>query len=114
MARKEPAQNQWVRKNTEPRKQFDAPKEKDTFKESRQEFQKKERASTSTTQPSHEAPKYKMTPSLDHTKGMSLKGQVSTIKDILQSCIKILSDPSFVKILQNTLEKCSNEKEQKI
>jgi predicted phosphatase len=55
-----------------------------------------------------------MSPSLDHTKGMSLKGQVSTIKDFFHSCIKILSDPSSVKILQNILEKCSNEIEQKL
>jgi hypothetical protein len=32
----EPAQNQWVKKNIEPRKQFDSPKEKETFKEARQ------------------------------------------------------------------------------
>ena len=32
----EPAQNQWVKKNIEPRKQFDVPKEKETFKEARQ------------------------------------------------------------------------------
>jgi hypothetical protein len=36
--RQEPAQNQWVKKNIEPRNEFDAPKEKDTFKEARQEF----------------------------------------------------------------------------
>jgi hypothetical protein len=36
--RKEPTQNQWVKKNTEPRKQFDAHKEKEIFKQSRQEF----------------------------------------------------------------------------
>jgi hypothetical protein len=55
-----------------------------------------------------------MPPSLDHTKGMSLKGQVSTIEEFLQSCIKILSDPSSMKILQNILEKCSNETVQKL
>jgi hypothetical protein len=36
--RQEPAQNQWVKKNIEPRKQFDAPIEKETFKKARQEF----------------------------------------------------------------------------
>jgi hypothetical protein len=108
--RQEPAQNQWVKKNTEPRKQFDAPKEKETFKEAKQEFQKRDMASTSTTQLAHEAPKYEMSPSLDHTNEMPPKGQVSTIKEFLQSCIKMLSDPSSVKILQNILEKCSNER----
>jgi hypothetical protein len=112
--RQEPAQNQWVKKNTEPRKQFDTPKEKETFKEARQEFQKRDMASTSTTQLAHEALEYEMSPSLDHTNEMPPKGQVSTIKYFLQSCIKMLSDPSSVKILQNILEKCSNETEQKL
>jgi hypothetical protein len=35
VVRQEPAQNQWINKITEPRKQFDAPKEKETFKEAR-------------------------------------------------------------------------------
>jgi hypothetical protein len=55
-----------------------------------------------------------MPPSLDHTNEMKPKGQVSTIKYFLQSCIKVLSDPSFVKILQKILEKCSSETKQKI
>jgi hypothetical protein len=38
---------------------------------------------------------------------------VSTIKDFLQSCIKMLNDPSSIKILQNILEKCSGETKQK-
>jgi hypothetical protein len=41
-------------------------------------------------------------------------GQVSTIKGILQSCVKVLSDPSSVKILQNILEKCSSKTEEKL
>jgi hypothetical protein len=36
--RQEQAQNQWVKKNTEPMKQFDVQKKKDIFKEARQEF----------------------------------------------------------------------------
>jgi hypothetical protein len=71
-------------------------------------------ASTSIAQPAHEAPEYKMFPSLDHTNGTPPKGKVSTIKDFFQSCIKMLSDPSSVKILQNILEKCSNETEQNL
>jgi hypothetical protein len=84
-------------------------KEKDTFKEVRQEFQKVDTTSTSTAQPVKEAPKYEMPPSLDHTNEMKPKGQVSTIKDFLKSCVKVLSYPSFVKIFQNILEKCSSE-----
>jgi hypothetical protein len=49
-ARQEPVQHQWVKKNVEPRRYFDAQNEKDTFKKSRQEFLKKDTASTSTVQ----------------------------------------------------------------
>jgi hypothetical protein len=65
-------------------------------------------------QPCKEAPEYEMPPSLDHTNGMHPKGQVSTIKGFLKSCVKVLSDPSSVKILQNILEKCSSETEEKL
>jgi hypothetical protein len=34
---------------------------------------------------------------------------VSTIKGFLQSCVKLLNDPSSVKILQNILKICSIE-----
>jgi hypothetical protein len=64
---------------------------------------------TSTVQPVKEVSEYEMPLSLDHTQGMQPKGQVSTIKGFLQSCINILSDPSSMKILQNILEKCSSE-----
>jgi hypothetical protein len=36
--RQDPMQHQWVKKNIEPQKQFDAGKEKEIFKEERQEF----------------------------------------------------------------------------
>jgi hypothetical protein len=65
-------------------------------------------------QPIKEAPEYEMSPSLDHTNGMQPKGQVSTIKDFFQSCVKVLSDPSSVKVLQNILEKCSSETKQNL
>jgi hypothetical protein len=90
------------------------PEEKGTFKEARQEFYKEDATSTSTTQLFKEAPEYEMSPSLDHTNGMQPKGHVSTIKVFFKSCVKVLSDPSFVNILQNILEKCSNEKEEKL
>jgi hypothetical protein len=41
-------------------------------------------------------------------------GQVSIIKGFLQSCVKLLNDPSSVKILQNILERCSIETEGKL
>jgi hypothetical protein len=103
-----------VKKNVEPRKQFDAQKEKEIFKQARQEFQKEDIATTSTAQQSKEAPEYEMPPLLDHTNEIHSMGQVSTIKGFLQSCVKVLNDPSSVKILQNILEKCSMETEGKL
>jgi hypothetical protein len=50
-----------------------------------------------------------MPPWLDHTKEMQPMGQVSTTKGFLQSSVKLLNDPSSVKLLQNMLEICSVE-----
>jgi hypothetical protein len=86
-------------------------KKKETFKEARQEFHKEDTTSTSTAQPHKEAPEYKMPPSLDQANEMQPTGQVSAIKIFFQSCVKVLSDPSSVKILKNILENCSNETE---
>jgi hypothetical protein len=66
IVRQEPTQNQSVKKNAEIRKQFDAQKEKDIFKQARQEFQKEDIATNSTAQKSKEAPEYEMPPLLDH------------------------------------------------
>jgi len=46
VVRQDTMQYQWVKKNTKPQKQFNAGKEKETFKEARQEFLKKYVAST--------------------------------------------------------------------
>jgi hypothetical protein len=72
---------------------------------------KPEIASTSTTQYTQDVPTYEMPSSLDHTNEAQPIGQVSTIKDFLQSHVKLLNDPSFVKVLQNMLERCSIEVE---
>ena len=102
-----------MKKNVEPRKQFDAQNEKETFKQARQEFFKQDTASTSTAHHNKEVPDYEMPPLLDHTKEMQPLGQVSTVKSFLKSCVKILNDPSSVKILQIMLERCSIEIEGK-
>jgi hypothetical protein len=54
-------------------------------------------------------------PSLMHhtSKGQPLD-QVSTIKTFMQSCIKILNDPSSVRVLQNILEIYNIEEEGKL
>jgi hypothetical protein len=66
-----------------------------------------------TAQQRKEAPEYEMPPSLDHTNRIQPKEKVSTIKYFFQSCIKMLSDPSSIKILQNILEKCSSKTKHK-
>ena len=38
VAKQEPVQHQWIKKNIEPPKRFDVGKAKETFKEARQEF----------------------------------------------------------------------------
>jgi hypothetical protein len=65
-------------------------------------------------QPFKEAVECEMPPTLDHTNGMQPKKQVSKIKGFLQSCVKVLSDPSSMKILQKILEKCSSKTEEKL
>jgi hypothetical protein len=41
-------------------------------------------------------------------------GQVSTIKGFFHSRVKVLNDPSSIKILQNILERCSIETKVKL
>jgi hypothetical protein len=49
-ARQELVQHQWIKKNVEPRRQFDTQNKIETFKQARQEFLKQDTASTSTMQ----------------------------------------------------------------
>jgi hypothetical protein len=46
--RQDPTQHQWVNKNVEPQKQFDAQNEKEIFKQARKVFLKQDIAHTST------------------------------------------------------------------
>jgi hypothetical protein len=64
-------------------------------------------SSTSTVQHNKEVAAYEMHPFLDHTKEAQPLRQVSTIKGFLKSCVKLLNDPSTIKVLQNMLEICS-------
>jgi hypothetical protein len=51
---------------------------------------------------------------MDHTNKEKPLEQVSTIKTFLQSYVKLLNDPSFVKVLQNMLERYNIEVEGKL
>jgi hypothetical protein len=70
--------------------------------------------STSIVQQIKEEPEYDMPLLLDHTNEMQPMGQVRTIKGFLKSCVKVLNDPSSIKILQNILGRCSIEMEGKL
>jgi hypothetical protein len=59
-------------------------------------------------------PIYEIPYSMDHnSKGQPLE-KVSTIKTFLQSCVKLLNDPTSIKVLQNLLERCNTEVEWKL
>jgi hypothetical protein len=112
--RHDPTQHQSVKKNTETQNQFDAQKEKETFKETRKEFLKHNVLSTSATQHTQNVPTYEIPSSMDHTDEAQPLEQVSNIRNFLQSCVKLLNDPSSVKILKNMLERCNAEGEGKL
>jgi hypothetical protein len=89
-------------------------KENETFKEVRQDILKDNISSTSVAQQNQDPPMYDMPSSMDHTsKGQPLD-KVSTIKTFLQSCVKLLNEPSSIKVLQNLLEICNTKVEGKL
>jgi hypothetical protein len=51
---------------------------------------------------------------MDHTNETQVVEQVSTIKTFLQSYVKLLNNPSSIKVLQNMLEICNTEVEGKL
>jgi translation initiation factor RLI1 len=57
---------------------------------------------------------YEMPLSMDHTSKTQSEEQVSTINTFLQSCVKLLNDPSSIKVLKNMLEICNTEEERKL
>jgi hypothetical protein len=71
-------------------------------------------ASTSFTHQTQNPPIYGMPFSMDHTNKEQPLDQVSTTNTFLQSCVKLLNDPSYVKVLQNMLERCNTWVEGKL
>jgi hypothetical protein len=51
---------------------------------------------------------------MDHTNKEQPLEQVSTINTFLQSCVKLLNDPSSFKVLHNMLERCNTKVEGKL
>jgi hypothetical protein len=103
-----------VKKNIEPKKQFNVGKEKEILKEEREDIFKRDVASTSTVKHTQNLPMYEMSSSMDHTSEAQPVQQVSNIKTFLQYCVKLLNDPSSIKVLKNILERCNTEVEGKL
>jgi hypothetical protein len=57
---------------------------------------------------------YEIPFSMDHTSEAQLLEKVSNIKTFMQSCVKLLKDPSPIKSLQNLLETCNIEAKGKL
>jgi hypothetical protein len=70
--------------------------------------------STSAAQKNQNSPMYEIPSSVDHTTKAKSLEKVSNIKKIMQSCVKLLNDPSSVNILQNMIEICNIEVEGKL
>jgi hypothetical protein len=105
--KKDQDQYQWVRKNTMPEQKFDACKEKEIFKEARQEILKENIVSTSGMKPVDEIPVYDMPSLFDQTNQEQSSEQVSNLRNFLGACVKLLSDKNSLQVLQNLLEKCN-------
>jgi hypothetical protein len=93
---------------------FDAGKGKETFKETKHEFLNYNFVSTSLVQQTQNPPMYEIPSSMEHTSKGKPSKQVSSIKNFMQSCVKLLNDPSSIKILQNILKICNTEVEGKL
>jgi hypothetical protein len=89
-------------------------KKRKHLRKARQEFLKKNVVSTSVVQQLETPPMYGIPSSMDHTSEGQPLEQVSTIKTFLQSCVKLLNDPSSVKVLQDMLEICNTKVEGKL
>jgi hypothetical protein len=111
VSKKDQDQYQWVRKNTEHKQKFDAHKEKETFKESKQEILKENIASTSGTKLIDEIPMYNMSPLFNQTNIEKPLEQVSNLRNFLGSCVKLLNDKNSLQILWCLLEKCNSGQE---
>jgi hypothetical protein len=112
--KKDQDQYQWVRKNTKPEQKFDVCKEKETFKEARQEILKENIVSTSGTKPVDDIPVYDMPPLFDQTNREQPSEQVSNLRNFLGSCVKLLNDKNYLQVLQCLLEKCNSGEEMKL
>jgi hypothetical protein len=112
--RQDPTQHQWVKKHTEPQDSLMRGKKNKYSRKQDRSSSSKYVSSTSITQHTQKVPMYEIPLSMDHTSKVPPIAQVSTIKTFLQSCVKLLNDPSSVKVLQNMLEICNTVVEGKL
>jgi hypothetical protein len=94
-----------IRKNTEPKKKFDACKEKETFKEARQNIFKANIVSTSGTNLVDYIPVYDMPKLFDHTSREHPLESIINLRNILRSCVKFMNGEKYLQVLQSLLEK---------
>jgi hypothetical protein len=94
-----------------PEKNFDVHKEKEIFKEDRQEILKEKNVSTLGTNPIDEIPVYDMPPFFYQTNKEQPSEQLSNLRNFLGSCVKLLNDINSLQIFQNQLEKCHPKEE---
>jgi hypothetical protein len=103
--KKDHDQYYWFRKNTTPQNNFDACKEKEKFKEVRHEISKKNIASTSGTNPGYDVAVYDMPHMFDQTNKDMSSEQAVNLRNVLVSCVKLLSDRNSLQVLQSLLKK---------
>jgi hypothetical protein len=86
-------------------------KEKEIFKEARQEILKKNITSTSRTKPVDEVTVYDMPSLFYQTSKEKPSEQVSNLRNFLVSCVKLLNNKNSLQVLQSLLEKNNFEEE---
>jgi hypothetical protein len=65
--------------------------------------------STLVAQQNQDSPMYEIPYSVYHTSKEQHLEKVSTLKTFLQSCVKLLNDPSSVEVSKNILDICNTE-----
>jgi hypothetical protein len=88
-----------------PEQKFDVRKEKETFKEAREDILKENITSTSGTNLVDEIPVYDMPPLFDQTSRENPSGSIDNLRNILGSCVNLLNHKNSLPLLQSLLEK---------
>jgi hypothetical protein len=104
-SKKDQDQYQWVRKSITTKHKFYVRKKNETFKEARQDILKENIASTSGTNPGDDIPVYDMPLLFYQNNKENPSEELSNLKNVLVSCVKLLNDKTSLQVLQSLLEK---------